>query len=276
VASVELSAPRHGPLRLTARCSPDRLKFYAHDLGSIREISYPLAGHHRIERTAACMFDPFVRKGATAAIDRSLRRSPPPYDYQRGGHGCETEYATGTLMEPMEGRGVIMFYLVYSSRAAHAFCPSELEKLLGVSRNNNRRDGLTGLLLHLYDDSQNSAFFVQILEGGQRAVERTYARIRADTRHSEVMALDSGPLEKPHFEGWHMRLAELPQSGLQAAAQPTTVPTPRPSSNRPSSHRTAAATPEIIRDAKKMTKLIISYGAAYAFDCIAPLPPTPD
>ena len=57
-----------------------------------------------------------------------------------------------------------MFHLVYVSSAVRPFSKSELVELLNVTRDNNSRLGVTGMLL--YRDGN----FMQVLEGGEPVV----------------------------------------------------------------------------------------------------------
>lgn len=75
---------------------------------------------------------------------------------------------------------------------------SELDSLLTQSRHNNLRDGLTGLLL--YGDGS----FMQILEGPEEAVDRTYRRILDDPRHRRLMKVDDARCDGRLFGRWSM------------------------------------------------------------------------
>ncbi|MEE2915447.1 MAG: BLUF domain-containing protein, partial [Pseudomonadota bacterium] len=66
------------------------------------------------------------------------------------------------------------YQLVYISSAIGRV---DGDAVLAVSRRNNARDGITGLL---YADGRR---FLQVLEGERAAVERAYQRIAADPRH---------------------------------------------------------------------------------------------
>lgn len=108
-----------------------------------------------------------------------------------------------------------MFELIYSSVAVTALNDEELELLLGRSRHHNEINGITGLLLHVHTESTGSAYFVQLLEGGQAEVERTYERIANDELHSDLQVLSSGPSSGRTFGDWTMRLEETSAGRLQ-------------------------------------------------------------
>ncbi|WP_051241382.1 BLUF domain-containing protein [Stappia stellulata] len=60
----------------------------------------------------------------------------------------------------------------------------EIDRLLAYARANNSRQGITGALL-----LAGSTFF-QILEGADVDVRETFARIRADDRHKDLVIID--------------------------------------------------------------------------------------
>jgi hypothetical protein len=91
-----------------------------------------------------------------------------------------------------------MISIVYVSAARHAFSPAELEALLEKSRANNRRDGVSGVLVYRDGD------FLQVLEGPEDAVRRTYARIARDPRHGGVIVLDESEITQRNFGDWSM------------------------------------------------------------------------
>ena len=88
-----------------------------------------------------------------------------------------------------------MFQLVYISSAVGDVA---MAPILGVSRVNNTRDGLTGLL---YADGRR---FLQALEGEQGTVERTYARIALDPRHRGLVTLSRREVADREFGPWAM------------------------------------------------------------------------
>lgn len=83
-----------------------------------------------------------------------------------------------------------------------------LNDILDVSRRNNVRCGVTGLLV------SGGRRFLQVLEGPGQAVLTTYARIQADTRHRAFVLISCQPVAEPAFEQWSMAHR---QSGLQVA-----------------------------------------------------------
>lgn len=91
-----------------------------------------------------------------------------------------------------------MKYLIYMSSATQLMNNDELLELLKVSRENNERKNLTGMLLY------GEGAFVQVLEGEDETVDSTYEIIKADPRHKSLIQIISGKLEKRNFPEWSM------------------------------------------------------------------------
>ncbi len=94
----------------------------------------------------------------------------------------------------------MLLQLTYASRP-FGFDAGLLTGILFEARRCNARDGITGALI-CRDD-----LFLQLLEGPERAVTATYARICADDRHIEVRQLTSMTIadDARMFDGWAMR-----------------------------------------------------------------------
>lgn len=69
---------------------------------------------------------------------------------------------------------------------------------MSVSRANNRKDGLGGLLIY------TNGSFLQVLEGNDEKVYRRFERIMADPRHSYCDLLYDDPIFEPDFGEWMM------------------------------------------------------------------------
>ncbi len=116
-----------------------------------------------------------------------------------------------------------MRQIVYVSSATTQYGPADLPEILSVSRTNNARDAITGLL---YFDGKR---FLQALEGDEQAIARTIARIDRDPRHRALVILSDRTIAAPEFGDWSMAhwragteadvfLAQV--SGLVANASP--------------------------------------------------------
>jgi hypothetical protein len=91
-----------------------------------------------------------------------------------------------------------MHRIIYLSSGIKIFSDEEINDLLKVSRNNNEKNGITGLLL--YSDGN----FMQILEGEKEAVESTYNKILNDTRHRNIILISKEPIKNRNFKEWKM------------------------------------------------------------------------
>jgi hypothetical protein len=96
-----------------------------------------------------------------------------------------------------------MIRLTYISSAARDLRPEAIDDILAASRRNNRRDRITGLLLH------DGRRFLQVLEGTVPSVEAAYARILKDTRHRACVKLDERAVETRMFGEWDMACRRL-------------------------------------------------------------------
>jgi hypothetical protein len=88
--------------------------------------------------------------------------------------------------------------IIYCSQATHDFSPEELVELLELSRARNEAVGLGGMLLY------SSQSFLQLLEGDADALDATYARIHADSRHANLRLLMDAEVAAPLFPDWSM------------------------------------------------------------------------
>ena len=76
--------------------------------------------------------------------------------------------------------------LIYSSQLGTGYLP-DLDGLAEISRRNNARQDITGILLF---DGES---FFQILEGDEEAIDSLFDRIRMDKRHDSVCLLYTSP-----------------------------------------------------------------------------------
>lgn len=111
-----------------------------------------------------------------------------------------------------------MLCIGYLSSAARPFEPPELSKLAEVSRKNNWAHGVTGMIC--YHDGN----FLQFLEGGEIAVEKTFEIIRRDQRHLGILELFHAPIQKRLFLDWTMNFA---RSDQRSAEQQVACQNPR-------------------------------------------------
>ncbi|MEO8621281.1 MAG: BLUF domain-containing protein [bacterium] len=94
-----------------------------------------------------------------------------------------------------------LFFFAYASSAIAPMSDADLTALLAVSRRNNIRDQLSGLLLY------RGGSFLQALEGEEETVRAAMIRIGRDPRHHAVVPLYEGRTEARLFGEWAMAFA---------------------------------------------------------------------
>ena len=92
----------------------------------------------------------------------------------------------------------LVLQLVYISSAREAITQATCRDVLEISRRNNQRNSVTGLLV------AGKRRFLQAIEGPADAVRATYARILADPRHYACVLLSEHYLDTRHFGNWAM------------------------------------------------------------------------
>lgn len=96
-----------------------------------------------------------------------------------------------------------LIHLIYVSNSRGLLGDAELARVLESSSRHNLLNGVTGMLLY-FDGS-----FMQVLEGGEEAVEETYSRIQQDPRHDSLILIEHGPVEGRSFAYWSMGFRSL-------------------------------------------------------------------
>ena len=135
----------------------------------------------------------------------------------------------------------MLFSLTYVSSAVELFSKSELEHLMALSRENNAKRGVTGMLLY------KEGNFMQVLEGDEREVRILYEKISADTRHKDDIVLLQGPVAERQFPDWAMGFRDLDSLGVQD------IPGYSEFLNTPLSER------EFFADPTRSQKLLLSF-----------------
>ncbi|MCY0094128.1 BLUF domain-containing protein [Hoeflea ulvae] len=100
-----------------------------------------------------------------------------------------------------------MFRMLYVSGASRPMGERDIDAILAVSRDNNARAGITGMLLWA------DGVFIQILEGETGAVRRLAARIEQDPRHRNFMVMIEQKVAARAFSDWSMGFRQLDASG---------------------------------------------------------------
>jgi Sensors of blue-light using FAD len=88
--------------------------------------------------------------------------------------------------------------VLYVSSAARALDPAELAAIIDLSRRNNARDGITGMLL--YHDGN----IMQVVEGPRAAIDMLLGRLKRDPRHRRLTVILDGERPDREFGEWTM------------------------------------------------------------------------
>lgn len=91
-----------------------------------------------------------------------------------------------------------LYTLIYVSSAFQKMSETELLEILEISRINNARKDITGMLL--YHDGN----FLQILEGPKNALQQLRTTIEADPRHKDFLVLFEREVKERAFPDWSM------------------------------------------------------------------------
>ena len=91
--------------------------------------------------------------------------------------------------------------IAYRSKAIAPLSEGQLHDLLQTCRANNRKSGLTGLLI--YDEGK----FFQWLEGHPDQLASMWDAIRHDQRHADIELIGQQPVPLRFFGDWDMRLS---------------------------------------------------------------------
>ena len=98
----------------------------------------------------------------------------------------------------------VLLELVYVSHAKEHFSHQDLVDLLKHARENNERNGVTGMLL--YDGFEA---FIQAIEGRKEDVEHTFEKISKDGRHERISILWRSEIETRNFPDWQMGFQDI-------------------------------------------------------------------
>ncbi|HPG24858.1 MAG: BLUF domain-containing protein [Spirochaetaceae bacterium] len=95
--------------------------------------------------------------------------------------------------------------LLYASRSTAPIDERLVQGILEQARTHNLEHGITGVLCI----DPTTGLFLQVLEGSRTAVNRLYANIVRDPRHTDVELLHFTEIAERHFSGWRMGSVDL-------------------------------------------------------------------
>ena len=107
-----------------------------------------------------------------------------------------------------------MISITYVSSAVRRFRESTLQDLVEQCQANNKRLGVTGVLIY------SEGNFMQVIEGPDLVTHALYDQIKCDDRHRDVTTINVQPLEVREFQYWSMAYNIIPPRTLRANAIP--------------------------------------------------------
>ena len=91
-----------------------------------------------------------------------------------------------------------MKQIIYISSAVRKMDDDELLDILKTSREKNKKNDISGMLL--YDNGS----FIQVLEGEDSLVDNTFISIQNDERHNNIMVMQNKYVDSREFVNWSM------------------------------------------------------------------------
>ncbi len=101
-----------------------------------------------------------------------------------------------------------MTSIIYVSSAVQLFSTADLARLLEVSRRNNAKRGVTGMLLY------KGGNFMQVIEGEEPDVRALYEKLKLDPRHTGFFTLLEETISARQFHDWSMGFKNLDDTAL--------------------------------------------------------------
>lgn len=98
--------------------------------------------------------------------------------------------------------------LLYFSKSTRHMSEEDLSDILRISRVENRKRGITGLLIFV------GWYFIQCLEGTRDDIGQLLENIRNDGRNHEVTVLIDRPVDKRAFPEWNMGFRPVAETKL--------------------------------------------------------------
>ncbi len=93
-----------------------------------------------------------------------------------------------------------MHVIIYSSKArcSQAGANEMVAEIVTTAKSRNAALSVTGVLLF------QSGYFLQAIEGDEKALRRLYESIKTDPRHSDINLHVDQPIEERSFDKWQM------------------------------------------------------------------------
>ena len=94
-------------------------------------------------------------------------------------------------------------FVSYMSSQSRIMPKKSIEEFLFHVREKNKQLTITGVLLLIQGK------FIQYIEGPAEEIDKVYKSISNDSRHTDLILLDSGNLKERQFNNWSMAYKEV-------------------------------------------------------------------
>lgn len=125
---------------------------------------------------------------------------------------CSSDFDARPLHSKLWFEGIqrdVVRQIAFSSRARPGLRPADTSNIIGTSRSNNARDGITGALIY------SGESFLQLVEGADAALTALWRRLADDDRHRQLASLFDRAIAKRAFNAW--RAGYMPEETLGSA-----------------------------------------------------------
>lgn len=93
----------------------------------------------------------------------------------------------------------MVYQVLYVSHSTNDMSQNDLDRLLSISRQNNRENQITGILMY------NAGVFIQLIEGPPMKVLDLVDHIKKDRRHTNYRALIERTSKTRLYPAWDMK-----------------------------------------------------------------------
>jgi hypothetical protein len=114
-----------------------------------------------------------------------------------------TDFARCFVMATLDVASDTLLSAIYISSAAIRMSAADLAKLLEKSRENNKKRGITGMLLY------RNGEFMQVIEGPAAKIEDLLKTLEKDKRHWGMQILHRSVIPERRFSQWQMGFRDL-------------------------------------------------------------------
>ena len=123
---------------------------------------------------------------------------------------------TEAALVPESALNLPLWTLTYRSRAVAPMSDAALRGLQEQAQSRNRVEGVTGLVIY------DAGCFFQCLEGPEAGLERIWASVSRDPRHTDIELMGHHPVLARSFAGWTLQLV-LPSTASGNALNAATT-----------------------------------------------------